>query len=118
VLYDLEVNTASAREIAGEYEVTIEVTARQLADDGHGKEIEEPLDTWFDVAVFPETDEPLEVVTPLYIEKYRLHRGKKMLTVHTLKRPGIVALDPFHKRIDRSPGNNSRTVTVLPISGS
>jgi ABC-type transport system involved in multi-copper enzyme maturation permease subunit len=115
VLYDLQVDAALAREIDGGYEVTVEVTARQFAADGQGKETEEPLDTWFDVAVFAETDEPLEGVTPLYIEKHRLRSGKQKLTVRTTKRPGIAALDPFHKRIERSAGNNSSVITVLPI---
>jgi ABC-2 type transport system permease protein len=118
VLYDLQVDAASAREIDGGYEVTIEVTARQFEDDGHGKETEEPLDTWFDVVVFAETDKPLEEVTPLYIAKHRLRSGKQVLTVRTKQRPGIAALDPFHKRIERSVGNNSLKIAVLPITGS
>jgi len=68
--------------------------------------------------VFAETDEPLEGVTPLYIEKHRLRSGMQILTVRTTERPGIVALDPFHKRIERSAGNNSDVIAVLPIIGS
>ncbi len=118
VLYDLQVDAASAREIDGGYEVTIEVTAKQFAADGHGQETEEPLDTWFDVAVFTETDKPLEGLMPLYIEKHRLRSGKQVFTVRTSKRPGIVALDPFHKRIERSAENNSRIVAALPLTAS
>jgi hypothetical protein len=115
VLYDLQVDAVSAREIDGGYEVTIEVTAKQFAADGSGKETEEPLDSLFDVAVFAQTDEPLERVTPLYIEKHRLRSGKQSLTVRTTERPGIVALDPFHKRIERSAGNNSGVIAVQSI---
>jgi hypothetical protein len=118
VLYDLQVDAASAREIDGGYEVTIEVTARQFEANGHGEEIEVPLDTWFDVALFSETSEALEGVTPLYIEKHRLRSGMQVLTVRTTERPGIVALDPFHKRIERSAGNNSDVIAVLSIIGS
>ena len=118
VLYDLQVDAASAREIDGGYEVTIEVTAKQFAADGRGKETEEPLDTWFDVAVFAETDEPLEGVTPLYIAKHRLRSGKQVLTVRTTQKPGIAALDPFHKQIERSAGNNNRVIAALPITVS
>ena len=118
VMYDLQVDAASLRETDGGYEVTIEVTAKQFAADGHGKETEEQLDTWFDVALFPETTEALEGVTPLYIEKHRLQSGMQTLTVRTTERPGIAALDPFHKRIERSEGNNSKVITVLPGTGS
>jgi hypothetical protein len=116
VLYDLQVDAASAREIDGLYEVTIEVTGKQFEADGRGKETEEPLDTSFDVALFPDTRDPLEGVKPLYIEKHRLRSGKQVLTVRTSERPGIVALDPFHKRIERSVGNNSRIVLIKSLN--
>jgi ABC-2 type transport system permease protein len=116
VLYDLQVDATSAREIDGGYEVTIEVTARQFEADGLGKETEEPLDSWFDVAVFAETDKPLEEATPLYIKKHRLRSGKQVMAVRTSEKPGIVALDPFHKRIERSAENNSRIIDALPIT--
>src|SRR5262245_8022056 len=118
VLYDLQVDAAGAREIDGGYEVTIDVTAKQFAADGRGKETEEPLDTWFDVAVFAETDKPLEDMTPLYIAKHRLRSGKQVLTVRTTQRPGIAALDPFHKMIERSAGNNSLKIAAPPITVS
>ena len=118
VLYDLQVEAASLRETDGGYEVTIEVTARQFEANGRGEETEVPLDTWFDVALFPEKKEALEGVMPSYIEKHRLRSGMQILTVRTTERPGIVALDPFHKRIERSAGNNSRTIAVLPSTGS
>ncbi|HEY6400621.1 MAG TPA: M1 family aminopeptidase [Blastocatellia bacterium] len=118
VLYDLQVDAANAREIDGGYEVTIEVTARQSEDDGHGKETEEPLDMWFDVAVFAETDKPLEEAPPLYIAKHRLRSGKQSLTVRTSQRPGVAALDPFRKMIERSPANNSLKIALPPIIGS
>ena len=116
VLYDLQVDAASSREIEGGYEVTVEVTARQFEADGRGKEAEEPLDSWFDMALFVETDKQLDEVTPLYIEKHRLRSGKQVLTIRTSEKPGIVALDPFHKRIERSPQNNSHLITALPIT--
>jgi ABC-2 type transport system permease protein len=118
VLYDLQVDAASAREIDGGYEVTIEVTAKQFVADGRGKETEEPLDTWFDVALFAETDKPLEEATPLYIAKHRLRSGKQVLTVRTSEKPGIAALDPFHKMIERSAGNNSLRVDAPPVTVS
>jgi len=113
VLYDLQVDAASAQEIADGYQVTIEVTAKQVEADGRGKETEEPLDTWFDVAVFPQTGEPLEGAAPLYIKKHRLHTGKQVVTVRTSKRPGIVAVDPFHKRIERNSENNILTIAAI-----
>lgn len=115
VLYDVQVDAVDVKEIAGGYQATIEITAKQVTADGRGKETEEPLDTWFDVALFPKTDEPLEEVAPSYIEKRRLHSGKQILTIRTSNRPGIVAVDPFHKRIERNAQNNS--LAIAEISG-
>lgn len=117
VLYDLHVDATGLREVDGGYETAIEVTAKQFEANGRGEETEAPLDTWFDVALFPETREALEGVTPLYIEKHRLRSGTQRLTVRTTERPGIVALDPFHKRIERSPGNNRDVIAVPPVGG-
>jgi hypothetical protein len=78
---------------------------------------EAPLDSWFGVAVFSRTGESLEGVAPLYIEEHRLHSGKHVLTVRTSTRPGMVARDPFHKRIDRNEGNNNLLIPApLPKS--
>jgi hypothetical protein len=57
-------------------------------------------------------------VTPLYIAKHRLRSGRQVLTVRTSQRPGIAALDPFHKMIERSAGNNSLKIAAPPITGS
>lgn len=63
-----------------------------------GKEMSaEPLDTWFDVALFPETKEALEGITPLFIKKHRLRSGKQNLAVLITTKPGIVAIHPQHK---------------------
>jgi hypothetical protein len=94
VLYDLK-DAAGARVIAGGYEVAMEVTAKQFEADARGRN--RAAGYVVRCGVFAETDEPLEGVTPLYIEKHRLRSGKQVLTVRTSKRPGIVALDPFHK---------------------
>jgi hypothetical protein len=72
----------------------------------------------FDGRCLPQTDKPLEGVTPLYSAQQRLRSGKQTLTVRTSQRPGIVALDPFHKMIERSAGNNSRIIDALPVNKS
>ena len=68
------------------------------------------------MAAFAETGESLEGVTQLYIAKHRLRSGKQVLMVCTAERPGIVALDPFHKMIERSAVNNRLKIAALPIT--
>jgi hypothetical protein len=68
--------------------------------------------------VFAETDKPLEQATPLYIAKHRLRSGKQVLMVRTSQRPGIAALDLFHKMIERNPAprNALRQVALTPAT--
>jgi ABC-type transport system involved in multi-copper enzyme maturation permease subunit len=114
VFYDLRIETADLQEIDGGFEVTVEVTAKQFEANERGEEREVPLDSWFDLALFAGTSEAFDGAKPLYIEKHRLRSGKQVLTVRTTQRPGIAALDPYRKRIERSAGNNSAVIAVLP----
>lgn len=110
--YDLRIESALARVVDGGYEVDIEVTGRQLQADGRGVESEVPLDSWFDVALFPDAGEALDVATPLLVEKQRLHSGGQTLTLSTATLPELVVLDPFHKMIERTPMDNVLEVTL------
>ncbi|MGE0131545.1 MAG: hypothetical protein AB7U82_25980 [Blastocatellales bacterium] len=46
--------------------------------------------------------------------KHQLRSGKQVLTVRTSQKPGIAALAPFHKRIERNAGNNSLKIATMP----
>ncbi len=54
VLYDVQVDSAVATPDADGYEVSIDFTARQFEATGLGEEIEVPLNTYFDIVIFPE----------------------------------------------------------------
>src|SRR6185503_18369807 len=66
MLYDTSVVAAEARAVGDGYEVTLEVDARQYESNGTGVETEVPLDTWFQIAVFPESGRGVIELTPLY----------------------------------------------------
>ena len=112
-LYDAGIAAASMRPVDVGYDVTIDVTARQLTASGKGEEREVPLDTWFQVAVFPESDRDIAELEPLYLELHKLHSGSQRITVRAPGRPGRVVVDPFYLMIDRNRSNNSY---VLPHS--
>jgi ABC-2 type transport system permease protein len=109
-LYDLAVSDASARAVEGGYEVTIDVTGKQLRADGAGAETEVPLDTWFQVAVFPESDRDVIELEPQYLQYHRLHTGTQRITVRVAGKPGRVGVDPFRLMIDRGREDNLREV--------
>jgi hypothetical protein len=118
VFYDLRIEAADLQEIDGGFEVTVEVTAKKFEANERGEEREVPLDSWFDLALFAGTSDTFDGVKPIYIGKHRLQSGKQVLTVRTLERPGMAALDPYRKRIERSAGNNSLKIAALPITVS
>ena len=110
MLYDASVVAAEARPAGNGYEVTLEVAARQYEANGTGEETEVPLDTWFQIAVFPESDRGVMELAPLYLEQHRLRSGTQRITVRVPEKPGAVGVDPFHLMIDRTPDNNVKNL--------
>ena len=109
-LFDVAVAGASVKPIGDAYEVTVDVRARQFEADGQGVEHEVPLDTWFNVVVFPDQKTGVLSQTPLYEQKHRLTSGTHTLVVRVPQRPGRVGVDPFHLMIDRTPDDNLYTL--------
>ncbi len=111
-LFDAGIAAVSTRQVDGGYEVTVDATAHQFTADGRGEEREVPLDTWFQVAVFPESTSDIAELEPLYLELHKLHSGSQRITVRVSERPGRVVVDPFYLMIDRNRSNNSHAVPL------
>jgi ABC-2 type transport system permease protein len=112
VLYDVQIDEATARRSGHGFDVTIKVKAAQFEADGLGVENEVPLDAWFDVIVFPESDLDRMEQAPLYKAKHRLRSGTQRIDVRVAARPAAVGVDPFHLMIDRTPANNIGVVKI------
>ena len=108
MLYDVQMTGVEVARVGDEYEVTMEITARQFEADGVGHETEVPLDTWFQVVIFAESEQELLAQMPLYQQHHRLHGGTQRLTVRVQKKPGAAGVDPFHLMIDKNPKDNLR----------
>jgi hypothetical protein len=108
MLYDLQMAAVDVTPVGDQYDVTMDITARQLEADGVGRETEVPLDTWFQVVVFPDSKEELMAQTPLYQAFHRLHGGTQRLTVRVPGKPGAAGVDPFHLMYDKTPKDNVR----------
>jgi hypothetical protein len=106
MLYDVRMDAVSVRQVGAEYEVAMDITAHQFEADAKGKEREVPLDTWFDVAVFPQSGEELVAQTPLYKAHPKLHTGRQRIVVRVPQQPGAVGVDPYHLMIDRTPDDH------------
>jgi hypothetical protein len=110
MLYDLQMKAIEVTRAGGEFDVTMSIAARQFEADGIGRETEVPLDTWFEVVVFPESNEELPAQTPLYQAFHRLHGGTQSITVRVPRRPGAAGVDPFHLMYDKTPKDNVRVL--------
>ncbi len=104
--YDVAVTGGESRAVGDDYEVTIEVAARQLDVDGAGVETEVPLRAPFDVAVFAAGADA--AAEPIYLEKHWLTSGLQSVVVRVPARPGRVAIDPYALRLDRRAQDNRR----------
>ena len=111
-LYDFSVTEASVEEVADGWQVTFDTAAKKYYADGTGVETEAPMDSWVDIAVFPEDPDELgenQLPQPLYIEKRRV-QGDGQVSVTVAERPYRVGIDPCNKMIDRNPEDNLKTL--------
>lgn len=112
-LYDVKVESAKSRRLAdGQWETTIDVTARKLYADGQGQETEAPLDETFEVGLFAsEPGKPGFVrESVLAFERRPLRGGRQALVVRSALEPKVAGVDPYNKRIDREAEDN-----LLPV---
>jgi ABC-2 type transport system permease protein len=107
ILYDVSVTTAEVHSVDGGYDVVLDVSGRQFEASGDGNENEVPLDTWFQVAVFPESDRDIVELEPLYLQHHRLRGSSQRITVRVAEKPGTAAVDPFYLMFDRLRDNNA-----------
>jgi hypothetical protein len=106
VLYDVGVTAAETHAVDGGYDIVLDVSGKQFEASGDGKENEVSLDTWFQIAVFPESNRDIVELKPLYLQHHRLRGGTQRVTVRVAEKPGTAAVDPFHLMFDRMRDNN------------
>jgi aminopeptidase N len=108
-LWDVKaVKATSTQRADGRWETRLEVDARKLHADGHGKETEAPMDEPFDIGAF--TVEPgrkgYGAQSVLAFERQTLRSGRQTVTLVTASKPTVVGVDPYNKRIDRNSEDN------------
>ena len=113
ILLDVSVAEATVEEIDDGFEVTMVVKGRKLSADGEGRETEVPLESYLDIAVFPDKTEDLgddDLPEPMIFEKRLVTSGEQTFTFRVDKRPARVGVDPYSKMIDRNPDDNLRSL--------
>ena len=108
MLYDVQMAAAEVVPTGDQYDVTMDITAHQFEADGVGRETEVPLDTWFQLVIFPDSKQELLAQAPLYQAFHRLRGGTQRVTVRVARKPGAAGVDPFHLMFDKTPNDNIR----------
>jgi ABC-2 type transport system permease protein len=105
-LYDVGVVSANVVPDGDSYRVTLDLEAHQYEADAAGNEREVPLDTWFQVALFPAEAGEQDAEAPLYLQHLRLRSGRQQVVIELDTVPATVAVDPWYTMLDRLRDNN------------
>jgi hypothetical protein len=79
--WDLEMKRATAQQIAGGWQVTLDVSARKIVVDEAGVEKELPMDELVPIGVFAARAWGPASGTPLYLQRHRIRSGAQTITV-------------------------------------
>ena len=94
---------------AGNWRVTLDVTARKVAVDTRGAETELPMDDLVEVGVFAAAKGDARGDS-LYLGLHRVHAGRQRITLTVRGEPALAGIDPRHLLIDVTSGDNLRDV--------
>ncbi|NUS59475.1 MAG: ABC transporter permease [Lysobacter sp.] len=115
--WELSASQAHTRKLGdGRWQVTLDLRARKLLVDDTGAEIDQPLDEWVEIGVYPgeaQRQENREVilVKPLYLQKHRLTNAAQTIVVTVPREPGHVGVDPRALLVDVKPRDNFTDVS-------
>ena len=89
----------------GEWQVTLDVSARKVVVDEQGVETEVPMDDLVEVGVFAAAEDGGAGV-PMYLRMHRVRSGEQRITVTVPKEPGRAGVDPRNLLIDVKTDDN------------
>lgn len=108
-LHDIKVTSATTRKLPeGQWETTLQVSARKLYADGQGKETETPLQQQFEVGLF--SAEPgkkgFKRESVLWMGRHAVHTGTQQIVLRSSAEPRFAGVDPYNKHINRNTDAN------------
>jgi ABC-2 type transport system permease protein len=96
----------------GKYKVKISIDSKKFRADSVGKMKDVPESDWVDIGVFGSKDENgKKVETELYLQKRKIDKNKMDFEIIVDDEPVKAGIDPYNKLIDRTPDNNSRSMS-------
>ena len=106
VLYDVSPTSPTVTAVDGEYELASRSSGASSKPTHQGVEHEVPLDTAFDLVVFPEATCRTRDANAALSDKHRLQSGTQRMSSACRRSRAAVGVDPFHLMIDHAPDNN------------
>lgn len=115
-LWDVEAERAIVAPTgSGEYQVTLDITARKVHADSAGNETETPMDEWVEIGVFAPVAEGEDSLSkPLYVQQHRVRSGRQTITVTVPGEPAYAGIDPYHLLIELETDDNIEEVKLAP----
>jgi ABC-2 type transport system permease protein len=96
----------------GKYKVKIAIDSKKFRADSVGKAKEIPEADWIDIGVFGSKEENgKKTETELYLKKHKIDKNKMEFEVIVDDVPVKAGIDPYNKLIDRTPDNNTRSMS-------
>jgi hypothetical protein len=118
-LWDLQVKQPHVDALSGgAWRVTFTVAAEKFEADSIGRERAVRMDDLIDVGVFTGPGVDGNPGQPLYLQKHRICSGTQTITVTVPRAPARVAVDPYHKLIERELSFDASTKNVAEIARS
>lgn len=114
VRYDLTAGRARYTKLDdGRYRLTVQVQARKLLVDEGGRTSDSDIDQAFVIGVF-DGDGETNAANAIYLAPHRLRAGSSEISIVVGRKPGIVAIEPTLRFIERDRHDNF----VEPTEGS
>ncbi|MFL5764309.1 MAG: M1 family aminopeptidase [Bacteroidia bacterium] len=96
----------------GKYKVKISIESKKFRADSLGKSKETPESDWIDIGVFGSKEENgKKVETELYLAKHKIDKNKMDFEIIVDELPEKAGIDPYNKLVDRTPDNNTRSMS-------
>ena len=110
---------ASAKKLPdGRYEVTVKAEAKKFRADTEGAEKEIAVDDWIEFGAFAKPPKGRKYGDTLHRERIRVNQGSVTRTFIVAQEPDKAGIDPFHLLVDRTPDDNTRSVSLTAAGSS
>jgi hypothetical protein len=112
-LYDNKVKELHSRKDGTNFIADVTIDINKYYADSTGKETAAACNDYVDVAIYKDSK------TIMQINRYKLTRGLKKLSIQVPSKPYKVVIDPDYLLIDKKPGDNELRADVAPaITGN